>query len=213
MTVTRFGLLILFGAIAGIEVCYAQTSLYLPGFDPQPLSVNVIGVGGDGETTYQVVPGEPTGTWVGQEPAFYGTATLVEGPDNALISYANPALGTVVQSCTIVNGEASCSVNEGTTTEVDEELATPFLVQGGGTISPAATSAGGSVTAVPTGSSASPASSPSGSAPTGAASTPAGASPSSGTTHPPSTDGCVRSSPSILVAVLGVAGIICMGYM
>lgn len=40
----------------------AETSLYIPGFDEQPVSVDVLGVGPDGRTTWQIVPSKPTGT-------------------------------------------------------------------------------------------------------------------------------------------------------
>jgi len=40
----------------------AETSLYIPGFDEQPVSVDILGVGLDGRTTWQIVPSKPTGT-------------------------------------------------------------------------------------------------------------------------------------------------------
>ena len=62
-------------------------SLYIPGFDPQPVSVNIVGIGADSQTTYQVLPGQPTGTWSGQPPAFVGTGDISE-----------PALSTMQRS-------------------------------------------------------------------------------------------------------------------
>jgi hypothetical protein len=40
----------------------AQTALFVPGFDPQPISADIIGVGTDGRTTYLLHPGTATGT-------------------------------------------------------------------------------------------------------------------------------------------------------
>ena len=40
----------------------AQTALFVPGFDPQPISADVVGVGADGRTTYLLHPGAATGT-------------------------------------------------------------------------------------------------------------------------------------------------------
>ena len=43
-------------------VAVADTSLYIPGFDEQPISVTAVGVGPDGRTTWRIQPGRPTGT-------------------------------------------------------------------------------------------------------------------------------------------------------
>ncbi|KAH0826965.1 hypothetical protein J3R83DRAFT_4624 [Lanmaoa asiatica] len=104
-----------------ILVCLADVSLILPDFDPQPLSVNIVGVGANGETTYQMFPGQPTGTWVGQDPAFSGIVTVVEGASDVLIEYADTAfLETLVESCTFANGVADCvDVSPGMTTDDD----------------------------------------------------------------------------------------------
>ncbi|KAF9014123.1 hypothetical protein BDQ17DRAFT_1342118 [Cyathus striatus] len=40
----------------------AQTSLYVPGFEPQPVSADNIGVGSDGRTTWVIHEGEATDT-------------------------------------------------------------------------------------------------------------------------------------------------------
>ena len=42
-------------------VVVADTSLYIPGFNEQPVSVTNIGVDSNGRTTWQIVPGKPTG--------------------------------------------------------------------------------------------------------------------------------------------------------
>ena len=47
------------------------TSLYIPGFDPQPLSAVPLGVDAEGKTTYEIRPGSLTGTF--SESPFFGT--------------------------------------------------------------------------------------------------------------------------------------------
>ena len=49
----------------------ADTSLFIPGFDPQPLSVENLGTDGQGRTTWEILPGTPTGN--SDEVAFVGT--------------------------------------------------------------------------------------------------------------------------------------------
>lgn len=49
----------------------AQSSLYIPGFDPQAISVDQVGVGADGRTTYVLQPGTPTDT--DEDVGFFGT--------------------------------------------------------------------------------------------------------------------------------------------
>jgi hypothetical protein len=53
----------------------ADTSLFIPGFDPQPLSVENLGTDGQGRTTWEILPGIPTGTF--EEVPFVGTGTQV----------------------------------------------------------------------------------------------------------------------------------------
>lgn len=52
----------------------AQTSLYVPGFDPQPLSAKQVGVA-DGRTTWELVAGQPTGTFDNSD--FPGTGSCL----------------------------------------------------------------------------------------------------------------------------------------
>ncbi|KAF9042743.1 hypothetical protein BDZ89DRAFT_1128363 [Hymenopellis radicata] len=77
------------GALFAVQaVSAAVTSLYFPGFDPQSLSVDVLGVEGD-KTTYAVQKGVYTNS-LEDESGFEGTATLVEGPDSAYFTYVFP---------------------------------------------------------------------------------------------------------------------------
>ncbi|KAF8550462.1 hypothetical protein OG21DRAFT_1499772 [Imleria badia] len=131
-------------SLAGIPVCLADISLWLPGFDQSPLSVTVIGVGAGGETTYQMVPGQPTGD---EDPQVFGTAIVVEGPGNMLLDD-----GDMFESCALTNGMADCMVViDDATFYTDYALLTPIVVQGGSTASPGPTSAvSGGVQTTPT---------------------------------------------------------------
>lgn len=58
----------------GFPGVHANTSLFIPGFDPQPLSVGDLGTDGQGRTTWEIVPGSVSGTF--DEAAFIGTGAL-----------------------------------------------------------------------------------------------------------------------------------------
>jgi len=115
---------------------HADTSLFIPGFDPQPLSVNNLGTDGQGRTTWEIVPGSLTGTFT--EAAFVGTATLVEGPNDAHLVYNNAQLSLTLDiQCGINNGIAACAGDESydATSAIfptSSVTVQPFLVQGGG---------------------------------------------------------------------------------
>ncbi|KAI0065179.1 hypothetical protein BV25DRAFT_1913805 [Artomyces pyxidatus] len=120
-----------------LRAVLADTSLFIPGFDPQPLSVANLGAGADGRTTWEIVPGSLTGTF--DEPAFIGTATLVEGPVDAHLTYANAELSLTLDiHCGLNNGVAACLADQGyesTPFIFPSQPIEPFLVQGGGTAS------------------------------------------------------------------------------
>ncbi|EIW84727.1 hypothetical protein CONPUDRAFT_149596 [Coniophora puteana RWD-64-598 SS2] len=156
-TSTRIATLMI---VAGAQLVAADMSLYIPGFDPQPLSVSIIGAGSDGRTTYQVVPGAQTGAWASEDIGFVGTGkpiaphqtlhpphrsnlvlisfesprtgTLVEGSDYASFRADEPELSlTLVEACHFAGGSATCTAAiPGQTTIVEVEAASPFLVQG-----------------------------------------------------------------------------------
>ncbi|TDL24903.1 hypothetical protein BD410DRAFT_785633 [Rickenella mellea] len=108
----------------------ADISLFIPGFDEQPLSASEIGAGPDGRTTYEIAAGAPTSTF--DSPDFLGTATLVVGPSDAFVTYAQPDKSIDFgDSCTITGTLAVCVVTDQTTTETSTETVSPFLVQGG----------------------------------------------------------------------------------
>jgi len=118
---------------------YADVSLIFPGFDEQPLSVKDLGEA-DGRTTWQVVAGKPTGTF--EQADFPATATLVEGPNDAVLLYGVDELSvTVSYSCAFqAGGVEVCNAFVANPTETDSgtitDTVTPFLVQGGPTTPP-----------------------------------------------------------------------------
>ncbi|KAG6829584.1 hypothetical protein H0H87_010825, partial [Tephrocybe sp. NHM501043] len=94
----------------------AQTSLYIPGLDPQPLIADILGIDGQGRTTWAVHQAPLTAVEEGGLP---GTATLVEGPNDASFTYVPPGREfTLGQECALSGGLAICS---GT---VDDQLVT-----------------------------------------------------------------------------------------
>jgi len=101
--------------VALLHSALADISLIVPGFDPQPLSATEVGVDSSGHTTWVIVPGVATG---GEDVGFVGTATLVEGPNDAHIFDAfvdeeSSSTVTLDITCTISNGIADCTGNQG----------------------------------------------------------------------------------------------------
>jgi len=108
----------------------AQTSLFIPGFDPQPLSADILGVDTQGRTTWALHPGSPTDTL--NDAGLIGTATLVEGPNDASLTYVAPQF-TMGVACTLSDSLAVCSATSGGTVATATETVTRFAVQGGTT--------------------------------------------------------------------------------
>ncbi|KAF8077602.1 hypothetical protein FPV67DRAFT_1684135 [Lyophyllum atratum] len=106
------------------------TSLYIPGFEPQPVSADILGVGQDGRTTWVLHQGEATAHASDQSGSFFGTATLVEGPSDASLTYANSAGHfTIGQVCSFFQGYAICTLVAGGSTAVQTELTSHVPVQ------------------------------------------------------------------------------------
>ncbi|KAF9532874.1 hypothetical protein CPB83DRAFT_846525 [Crepidotus variabilis] len=117
----------------GFAHAQSTTSLFLPGFDPQPLSADVAGVGSDGHTTWAIQKGKPTGT---EDPSdFPGTVTLVQGPNDVSMTYAVPGV-TMAISCSISASISAVCSEDGQTATVPYE---PIAVQLGSTIAGAPT--------------------------------------------------------------------------
>jgi len=132
------------------------TSLYIPGFDPQPLSASVLGVGSDSRTTLAISPAQPSN---GEDPSgLTGPFTLVIGPDDVAYTLAAPgedgSVQTIIESCAIdEGGNANCIVQMGSVTTTETETPSSFAVEfgGGGSNSGSGTStAASSVTTSPT---------------------------------------------------------------
>ncbi|KAK0211210.1 hypothetical protein DFS33DRAFT_1407790 [Desarmillaria ectypa] len=139
-----------FVAVAGLQGALGQTSLYVPGFDSQPLSVEVAGVG-NGHTTFVIQPASDA-----TDNGFVGTATLVEGSDYASLTYVapDPSAGiTVGYECSIAAGVAVCSGVADGVTILETETVSAFSVEGGATSTAAGTVVTGSSSTIKSGSS------------------------------------------------------------
>ncbi|KAK0496858.1 hypothetical protein EDD18DRAFT_179795 [Armillaria luteobubalina] len=139
-----------FVAVAGLQGALGQTSLYVPGFDAQALSVEVAGVA-DGHTTFIIQPATDA-----TDTQFVGTATLVEGSDYASLTYVDPdasAAFTVGYACTIASGVAVCSGEAAGVTILETETVSAFGVEGGATETAAGSVATGTSSTAKSGSS------------------------------------------------------------
>jgi len=131
----------------------ALTSLYIPGFDPQPVTANLLG-SQNGVTSYIIAPGVSSAGM--DESGFDGPATLVVGPSTAAVTYIDEDDGVALyENCNIQDGVAVCedvvvAMGSGglTMTQTTTETADPFAVQGGAAATGAAAI---STSPVPTG--------------------------------------------------------------
>ncbi|KAF9261406.1 hypothetical protein L218DRAFT_1001686 [Marasmius fiardii PR-910] len=136
--------------VAGIQAAIAQTSLWIPGFDEQALSADVIGVDtANGRTSYRIQRGASTAA-NDDESGFTGTFTLVAGTNYASYNYAQNGV-SITYDCSISGSLGLCSGSDGSTIATATETVRPFLVQGGGTVTNTAptgtpTNAGGQTT-------------------------------------------------------------------
>ncbi|KAJ3493374.1 hypothetical protein NLJ89_g11034 [Agrocybe chaxingu] len=114
--------------------CQLSTSLYIPGFDPQPISASVVGVGADGRTTWALRKGQPDATDTSSYPDFFGTATLVQGPNDASLTYADSrAQFTIGQICSFSeNTLAICTIVAQGSTATQTDVVTHYPVQATG---------------------------------------------------------------------------------
>ncbi|OJT08711.1 hypothetical protein TRAPUB_437 [Trametes pubescens] len=194
-----------FGALAVVAVlqaslAVAQTSLYVPGFDPQAITVDVEGVDAQGRTTYLIGPGASSGTFDGDD-GLVGSATLVADATEAHIVYANTELSlSISEDCQVANGLAVCTgvvSAEGTVQTVAvTETASPFAVQAG------------SATAVPSaGSGSGSGSTPTPTAGSGASSGVSQTSSAAASATSGAGNGVGRTGAS-MVGALGVAGLV-----
>ncbi|KZV70945.1 hypothetical protein PENSPDRAFT_752192 [Peniophora sp. CONT] len=176
-----------------LQIVHADVTLYVPGFDEEPLSASVLGVdSGSSRTTYALLPGTQTG--VVPAPTFTDPATLIEGPlDVRLIS------GDHEISCTIKSEFAFC-IGERGYPVTPEALGTAarFVVQGGDIPS---TTPPSSATVQPTVANAAPVSTTSASSPTATSQTGSNVLPTLGGAAPAS----ITAPPSSATAVTALA--------
>ncbi|KAH9917456.1 uncharacterized protein B0H18DRAFT_1034778 [Fomitopsis serialis] len=121
----------------------ALTSLYIPGFDPQPVTANLLG-SQNGVTSYVIAPGVSSAGM--DDHGFEGPATLVVGPSTAAVTYIDEEEGIAFAVCedvVIEMGSSGLTMTDTTTETVD-----PFAVQGGAAATGAAAI---STSPVPTG--------------------------------------------------------------
>ncbi|THH01650.1 hypothetical protein EW026_g1087 [Hermanssonia centrifuga] len=191
-----------------VSHAWGQTSLYIPGFDPQPVAANELGVGADGETTWLLAPGVSSGTLDG--PDIFGPATLIAGPTQAHLIYDDPAGYSLDDDCGVNGDIAECTAvyanSMTTSTYITEETAAPFEVQGG--LSSITSADSGSPTSAPSAGSSVQTGASQTSVPSGAsqASTPGASTQSSSTSGAPlpsgSTNGVAKFGHGTLTAWL-----------
>ncbi|KAF8516750.1 hypothetical protein BU17DRAFT_67362 [Hysterangium stoloniferum] len=188
---------ILSSLIQGITA--STTSLYLPGFDPQPIDASVIGVGSDGRTTWLISQGPLTDAADGGLPF---PATLVEGPTFASVHQVVPGELELDVVCGIDGSQAVCtevgSVSGSIDTETLTDTVVPFAVQVSETTPAAASPPSGTTTPV----SGTPSPSPAASLPSAVSTSSPAASTATGTGQ----NGAKK--PLIDGALFGVMGLI-----
>ncbi|KAF9075193.1 hypothetical protein BDP27DRAFT_1315659 [Rhodocollybia butyracea] len=141
------GIVLVISLVAGLQSVVAQsTSLYVPGFDPQPIDANIIGTA-DGSTTWALSPGSATDG----DQGFVGTVTLVEGTAGAHLTYEDTLDSlTMGYDCTFSSGLAVCSGAANGASFTETETISSFAVAlGTGTAagaSPTPTNSGSSQT-------------------------------------------------------------------
>ncbi|KAF9793246.1 hypothetical protein BJ322DRAFT_114057 [Thelephora terrestris] len=136
----------LLALVLSLSFVTADTSLYIPGYEDEPVSVTVLGVGSDGRTTWRIEPGTPTGTV--SPVVFIPTvwSTMVQGPSDAVLYASLPDQVGLTVSCALSSGEANCvgRIDENDTLTITTTFSEPvksYLVQGGGGSPPTPTPA------------------------------------------------------------------------
>ncbi|RDB23764.1 hypothetical protein Hypma_008981 [Hypsizygus marmoreus] len=98
----------------------STTRLYVPGFNQQMIIGDILGVDGEGRTTWALRDGQPSNA------GFPGTATLISGPNYVSLTYAPFGDAMIDKSCSLTLGLALCA----TTTALESAIAveTPTLI-------------------------------------------------------------------------------------
>ncbi|OBZ65741.1 hypothetical protein A0H81_14292 [Grifola frondosa] len=137
--------MLLASAATYVQFVAAQVSLYIPGFDPQPITADELGVGADGQTTWRIGPGVTSGTYT-QDAGIFGSATLIAGPSNAHLIYDNGGL-SIDDNCAISGSLAFCTVVDSAAGTIESgpvtETAIPMEVQVGSATDAGTTTAAG----------------------------------------------------------------------
>ncbi|KAF5377067.1 hypothetical protein D9757_007692 [Collybiopsis confluens] len=127
----------LFAALPTI-IAQSTTSLYIPGFDSQPIDASMAGVDSSGQTTWLLSPGPVTAD---EDSGFVGTVTLVEGSDSAHLTYAGPDVSLGID-CALASGLAVCSGSaDGTVATETETIVSIAVALASGTAAPASATA------------------------------------------------------------------------
>ena len=137
-----------------LHVVHGQTSLYIPGFDAQPVSAEIAGVDSElGRTTWLLHKGSASPGFTPTND-FLGTATLVQGSKGASLGYSNPAgEWAIAQDCIYTEKTlAVCTISIQGALVTQTEVVSRMPIQGGGTTSLAPTSDSGGSSSRPTGS-------------------------------------------------------------
>ncbi|TFK46633.1 hypothetical protein OE88DRAFT_1667249 [Heliocybe sulcata] len=191
-----------------LELVGAQssTSLWIPALQSDgPLSISEVGAGSDGRTTWLVGPGAASGT---DTPRLPGTATLVEGPNDAYLTYGignvnGAPIGGAAISCAISGSQAVCAdtiTQAGSTVAVTTTAAvSPEVV---------AVASSGSASASTTASSSSSASSATSTSPSSQSS----GNPSQTSSTAPSATTSTSGALAVKQVSAGIIGIAALGF-
>ncbi|KAL1938984.1 hypothetical protein VTO73DRAFT_11137 [Trametes versicolor] len=87
----------------------AQTTLYIPGLDPQPITADIVGVDtASSPTTWLIGPGVTSDVFPETVSSFL-SATLIVGPTGAHLIADDPtAIATLLIDCAVDSGSAVC---------------------------------------------------------------------------------------------------------
>ncbi|TFK30235.1 hypothetical protein FA15DRAFT_581429, partial [Coprinopsis marcescibilis] len=111
-----------------------QTSLYIPGFEPVPVSADIVGIDEQGRTTWRLQKGAST-PGITPRVDFIGTATLVEEDRGVSFTYSNSEAGFAIgQQCTFSDDFAVCTIIAQGSTATQTEIVSRVEVQGGRTL-------------------------------------------------------------------------------
>ncbi|OSD03705.1 hypothetical protein PYCCODRAFT_1434096 [Trametes coccinea BRFM310] len=187
------------------HVARAATSLYIPFFDPDPVTAVVEGVDDTGHTTWRLGPGVPSGTLT-KDSDLFTSATLVADATSAHLVENDSSLSfAITVDCGISGGIAVCtdvgSEAGFVSTTTATETASAFEVQVGsatGTPSGTATTTTGSATQ-------STASTSGASAGSGSGSTPTATNTGTSSSPPSPTQGAGNGAGRLVASAVGYA--------